>query len=378
MKQINWVTAPFLLLTPLAAIVWAPIHVSRHGLDPSALALAAFFVVATGFAITAGYHRHFSHGAYECRRFLKVFYLLFGAAAFQHSLLNWASDHRRHHRSLDDEGDPYDIHRGFFFAHIGWMLVEDGRPQDLSNVEDLAADPWVRFQHDHYVPVATAMCFGLPLAIGFAAGNPWGYLLWAGLVRMVLVHHSTFLVNSLAHTLGKRPYSRAISARDSLVTALLTLGEGYHNFHHRFATDYRNGLRWYQYDPTKWAIRAMETIGWTWDLTRAPREKIVAAELESEAERFLARWKGRSEHAAVVVRERLAEIGAVVERAAARLGELERELFDLRRQWDGRPHPRLDWLKRELRAASVELRQARERWRDALEDLARSASPLPT
>lgn len=377
LQRINWVTAPFLLLTPAIALVWGSIHVWHHGVGAFELALAFVFMVGTGFSITAGYHRHYSHGAYACRRFVQAFYLLVGAAAFQHSLLNWAADHRRHHANLDDDGDPYNIHRGFLWAHIGWMLIEDGTPQDFSNVADLAADPWIRFQHDHYVLVAAAMCFGVPLAIGWAVGNPWGVLLWAGLIRMVVVHHSTFFVNSLAHTLGKQPYSRAITARDSLITAMLTLGEGYHNFHHRFATDYRNGLRWYQWDPTKWAIRVMESIGWAWGLTRSPREKIVAAELETHTQRVLARWKDRSEHAGAVLRERLHELTAVVEHAAARLGELEREIVAMRGRWNEQSHARLDRLKQELRAASAELREARERWLAALEDLARSPLVQP-
>ena len=375
LKRVNWVTAPFLLLTPTIAIVWGTLHVGAYGVHWFELVLALSFLLATGISITGGYHRHFSHGAYECRRFVKFFYLAFGSAAFQHSLLSWASDHRRHHRNIDEEDDPYNIRRGFLWAHIGWMLVENGEKPDFSNVQDLAADPMIKFQHDHYVPVAVAMCFGLPLAIGFAVGNPWGCLLWAGFIRLVLVHHSTFFVNSLAHTLGTRPYSRAFSARDSVITALLTLGEGYHNFHHRFATDYRNGLRWYQWDPTKWTIRAMAAMGWAWGLTRAPREKIVAAELEADTQHLLARWKDRSEHAASAVRDRLGHLAEMVESAASRLGALERELRELRASWGDRPHPRLDWLRQELRTASRELRDARARWRHTLEEIARK--PLP-
>ena len=213
---------------------------------------------------------------------MRAFYLLFGAAAFQHSVLSWASDHRRHHKNIDEDADPYNIRKGFLWAHVGWLMFKQPNPEDFSNVPDLTADPMIRWQHRYYVPLAVTMGFVVPLAIGYTIGHPWGCLLWAGLFRTVIVHHSTFFVNSLAHTLGRRPYSIAVSARDSVVTALLTMGEGYHNFHHRFATDYRNGVRRHQWDPTKWLIRGLEAVGWAWALSRTPREKIIAAEIECE------------------------------------------------------------------------------------------------
>ncbi|HVQ24839.1 MAG TPA: acyl-CoA desaturase, partial [Planctomycetota bacterium] len=125
-----------------------------------------------------------------------------------------------------------------------------------------------------------------------AFGNPWGFLLWGGLIRVVLGHHTTFLVNSLAHTLGHRPYEPAFSARDSFVTALLTFGEGYHNFHHRFQADYRNGMRWYHFDPTKWFVWSLARVGVTRDLSRTPPAAIERARqlaADSRRERTSAR-----------------------------------------------------------------------------------------
>lgn len=374
-RKINWVTAPFLIITPILAVVWGALHLTFAGLHPLEAGLFLFFALATGFSITAGYHRHFAHGAYECRRFVKAFYVFFGAAAFQQSILEWASDHRRHHLNIDEDEDPYNIKKGFAWAHIGWMLLEDPRPKDYSNVPDLVADPLIRFQHTHYVPVAIGMGFVLPFAIGLATGHPWGALLWAGLVRMVVVHHSTFFVNSLAHTLGRRPYSVAVSARDSMVTALLTLGEGYHNFHHKFATDYRNGLRHYQWDPTKWLIRSMEMLGWAWGLSRTPREKIVAAELECDAHRVADRWKVQPSDALGYMRERIGEIRAAVERSAATLGKLERQLVQASRSLDRERHRQADRLRAELRIARREFRKARSRWRDAVEELIARQAP---
>jgi stearoyl-CoA desaturase (delta-9 desaturase) len=377
LKSINWVTALFLVLTPLIAIVWGGVHITLFGVHPFEVVLFLLYIAATGFSITAGYHRHFAHGAYECRGFVKAFYLLFGAAAFQHSVMSWASDHRRHHRNIDEEEDPYNIRKGFLWAHIGWLIFKAPNPEDFSNIPDLTADPMVRFQHRHYVALAVGMGFGLPLAIGFATGHPWGCLLWAGVFRTVLVHHSTFFVNSLAHTLGKRPYSIAVSARDSVVTALLTMGEGYHNFHHRFATDYRNGVRRHQWDPTKWLIRGLAAVGWAWNLSRTPREKIVAAELECDTLRLVERWKGHSADAMAYARERIADMKAAVERSAARVGELERQMVLAGENFGRERRRQVERLRTELRAARREFRAARGRWREAIAELSALPASVP-
>ena len=290
------------------------------GIGASELAVFVFYVCATGFSITTGYHRLFAHGSYECSRIVKLLYLLFGAAAFQHSVLSWCSDHRRHHKHLDHDDDPYSITRGFFWpTWAGSWSPITRRPRISPNVPDLMADPWIRWQHQHYLAIAVVMGFGVPFALGYAVGHPWGFVLWAGIFRVVLVHHSTFLVNSLAHRIGRRPYLRAISARDSIVTALLTFGEGYHNFHHRFATDYRNGVGRAAWDPTKWLIRGLESLGLAWNLRRVSTERIVAAQLDCDSQRLSERVKGHSEQALAHLRERFAEMAAGVERAAAAL-----------------------------------------------------------
>ena len=379
LRRINWVTTLFLLLTPLVGLIWGALHISAMGVGASELAVFVFYVCATGFSITTGYHRLFAHGSYECSRIVKVFYLLFGAAAFQHSALSWCSDHRRHHQHLDHDEDPYSITRGFFWAHMGWLLVTDHKKaEDFSNVPDLMADPWIRWQHQSYILIAVFMGFVMPFGLGYAVGHPWGFVLWAGIFRVVLVHHSTFLVNSLAHTIGRRPYLRAISARDSIVTALLTFGEGYHNFHHRFATDYRNGIGRAAWDPTKWLIRGLEMMGLAWDLRRVSTERIVAARLDCDSQRLSDRVQGHSEQALTHLRERFAEIAASVERAAAALTKREREFAEARKQWGRDRTAQLTQLRAELRAARLEMRAARVRWRAVLAELLSGSVALPT
>ena len=389
LRRINWVTTLFLLLTPLVGLIWGALHIYAMGVGASELAVFVFYVCATGFSITTGYHRLFAHGSYECSRIVKIFYLLFGAAAFQHSVLSWCSDHRRHHKHLDHDDDPYSITRGFFWAHIGWLLVTDHkRAEDFSNIPDLVADPWIRWQHEHYMKIAVFMGFVVPFGLGLMLGHPWGFVLWAGVFRVVLVHHSTFLVNSLAHRIGRRPYLRAISARDSIVTALLTFGEGYHNFHHRFATDYRNGVGRAAWDPTKWLIRGLEAVGLAWDLRRVPTDSIVAAELDCDSERLserIARYRGHSEQTLAHLRERFTEMAASVQRTAAALSVRERELATARKQYRDRAdqwgRDRADQLRGmrvELRAARLEMRAARVRWRAVVEELLGGGAALPT
>ena len=246
--------------------------------------LGLLWFLLCGFAITGGYHRLFAHKSYEASPLLRAFYLFFGAAAVQNSALVWSADHRRHHTYTDGSRDPYNIRRGFLWAHIGWVLYHDD-DRDLARVRELAADPLVAFQHRHYVALALVAGALLPMALGFLWGDPIGALLVAAFLRLAVQWHSTFAVNSLTHTVGRRPYSIAVSARDSFLAALVTLGEGYHNFHHRFQADYRNGVRWYHFDPTKWAVWSLARVGLARGLRRTSKERIQRAVESVRAQR---------------------------------------------------------------------------------------------
>jgi stearoyl-CoA desaturase (delta-9 desaturase) len=373
MRRINWPTLLFLFLTPPAALIWSGVRIHLTGVHVFEILLFLFYFAVCAMSITAGYHRLFAHRAYDCNRAVKLFFVLFGAAAFQHSVLSWASDHRRHHKNIDRDEDPYNIKKGFVWAHIGWMLVNDHKGDRFDNIPDLEADPLLRWQHRYYIPIAVVMSFVVPFAAGFAIGSPWGGLVWGGLVRVVVGHHVTFLVNSLAHTLGRQPYSDAFSARDSLVTALLTFGEGYHNYHHRFAADYRNGVRGYQFDPTKWLIRSMASIGLAWNLRRVPRERIIAAQVQCESQRLSARLRGCSEQLAAAMRQRYGELSESVQRSAERLGVLEREWAS----WTKQQRRRMQSVRTEIRSARREFRSAYKSWRTTLTALGREALPLP-
>jgi stearoyl-CoA desaturase (delta-9 desaturase) len=269
---------------PLAALLLVPAWGVYHGYDAFQWLWALAFLYLNGLSITGGYHRLWAHRTFEASPALKWFFALWGAGALQNSILIWASDHRRHHRHVDDnEKDPYSAGRGLWFSHMGWMLREyDTNEKDFANAQDLQRDPVVMWQDRHYVALTTFMNLGLPLALGFWHGDIIGTVLLVGLLRLVVNHHFTFFINSLAHYWGSRPYTESNSARDNGFLALLTYGEGYHNYHHIFQTDYRNGIRWWQWDPTKWMINLCSRVGLASNLNRVPGFKIQRAILDTQ------------------------------------------------------------------------------------------------
>lgn len=283
-KPLDWVNAVFITATPSIALIGTFWYVSLHGMTWLEAANFLVMFLLTGIAVTGGYHRYYAHRSYECGRPLQLFYLVFGAAAVENSVLNWACDHRNHHRYVDRAEDPYNILRGGLYAHMGWVFYKDTRPaaSKYQNVPDLLRDPLVRWQDRYYLPLVVGATFLLPTLIGLLQGRPAGGLLWGGFLRVSMVHHMTFLINSAAHLYGSRPYSLDNTARDNAWLGLFTFGEGYHNFHHAFQADYRNGVRWHQFDIGKWWIQAMRCLGLAWRLKRTPESAILTARLKVE------------------------------------------------------------------------------------------------
>ncbi len=281
-KRLSVVNTSFLATAHAFALAGLVYHVLNFRVETLLLALA--YGACCGLAITGGYHRLFSHPTYKANALLRAFYLWFGAASVQNSALKWSADHRIHHSRTDTNEDPYNIRRGFWWAHIGWVLFEE-RDADLSSVGDLKKDPLVMFQDRYYVPLAILSGAVVPALLGALWGDWLGGLLVAGFLRLVVEWHSTFSVNSFTHMIGKQPYCRKGSARDSWLVALITFGEGYHNYHHRFPIDYRNGVRWFQFDPTKWFVWTMSKIGVTRDLRRTPEDRRLEALRVSRAKR---------------------------------------------------------------------------------------------
>lgn len=267
--ELDWTNILFVAaahVLALGAVAWL-IFVRA---SPWTIGSGVLWYVLCGLAITGGYHRHVAHSTHQAGRLVRLFYLLFGAGAVQNSALRWSIDHRLHHAFTDGEQDPYNIERGFWWAHMGWVFFKTPPPADLRGLRDLHEDRLIAWQDRHYVWIAILIGAVLPLALGCAWGDPIGALLVACFLRLVLQWHATGMVNSVAHWFGRRPYSTRSSARDSVVTAWISFGEGYHNFHHRFQADYRNGVRWYHFDPTKWFVWTLSLVGLTWNLKRTP------------------------------------------------------------------------------------------------------------
>lgn len=279
---INWIPAFVLISTPLAALLIVPYYLWTHSVSWQVWAIFAFFMAWNGLSITVGYHRLWSHRTYQAHPIVKWFFLIGGTLAVQGSVFDWCAGHRLHHRHVDDiYQDPYSAKRGFWFSHIGWMLKNyPSGHYDYKNIPDLKADPVLVAQDKYYALWILLANIGLPALFGWMVGDVAGTLILAGLLRLVLSHHFTFFINSLCHMFGTRPYTDTNTARDNPILAIFTWGEGYHNYHHFFQYDYRNGVKWWQYDPSKWIIYGLSKIGLTWDLKRVPDVTIQHAQTE--------------------------------------------------------------------------------------------------
>lgn len=358
--QIEWPTTLFLLGLPVVALVLTPIYVVFHGIPVGLLIFSLIFAALTNLSVTAGYHRLYSHKSYEAHPLARFFFLLIASSGWQGSALKWSSDHRRHHTHIDGEKDPYNIHEGFWYAHMGWLFMKDSVSQKI-HAPDLEKDWMIRFQHKYYVPIALLTGFGVPTLVGWAMGCPWGGFVIGGALRIVLTQQSTFFVNSLCHTLGKQTYSTDISARDSLFVAFLTHGEGYHNFHHKFQIDYRNGIRWYQWDPTKWTIISLKTLGLAKKLRQIPQAEILKARLQAEESRL--RTRGFADDKISVMKNKILAAQEQIKKLKEDYANLKLEYAKKRDELKESYEHRIADLKREIAIAKLELQVGLKQWR---------------
>lgn len=250
----------FLIIYQSLLILFFPFYLYYFTVKGSMVIASLVLFFLTGISITGGYHRYYSHRSYKASKPVEFFLLLFGTMAGQGSVLRWSYDHRIHHAYVDTDKDPYSISKGFWYAHCLWILE---RPKTIDNkvVSDLLENRAVVFQHRYYeilFILTNALSF---LALGFLLNDFMGAFVLSLFGRMFLLHHSTWFINSLAHTWGDKPFSQEQSAVNNYIISFLTFGEGYHNYHHTFANDYRNGIRWYHFDPTKWMIWFFYKLG---------------------------------------------------------------------------------------------------------------------
>jgi len=283
-----WLNVFVFASTFLIAITAVPWYGYVYGFETFEVVAMILGIFVCGLSITGGYHRLWSHRTYKAHWSVRLIFALGGAFALQNSIIHWSSDHRRHHKHVDhDDKDPYSASHGFWFSHIGWMLREYNAMiyTDYTNVRDLQKDGIAVWQHKYYNVLALVMNVGVPLLVGLLYGDVWASLLLLGVARLVLSHHFTFFINSWAHMWGSQPYTDRNTARDNALLAIFTHGEGYHNYHHIFETDYRNGIKWYQYDPTKWLINVLAWCNLASDLRMVPEARIEQAKLKMELKR---------------------------------------------------------------------------------------------
>lgn len=283
----------------ITGLVIAPIYAVLVGFSGWTWAFAATVWILSGLSITMGYHRLWSHRTYKAAWPLRLALAIFGTFSLQNSIYVWAARHRVHHRHVDDvDHDPHSIKSGFWHAHMGWMLRHWKTSEvDFSQVKDLENDAIVMWQHNHYWTLVWLFNLGIPVVLGLLVGDVLGMVLLASGFRLAFSQHCTFFINSLAHTWGRRTYSDEDSSRDNGVIALLTWGEGYHNYHHTFQADYRNGLRWWQFDPGKWLISISAWFGLARGLKRTPKFKIQRARLQMQFKQLEQRLAQSEAHA---------------------------------------------------------------------------------
>ncbi len=283
------------LLLPTAGTVVAVASIPVLGVTRLDLALCAGVYVLTILGITVGFHRFAAHRGFEASAGLTTVLGALGSMAFQGPVLFWAACHRRHHAHADAEDDPHSPvpegsgllprARALLWAHMGWMLDHEPEPWDRY-IKDLLRDPalfWINQTYPYWVVAGVV----LPGLVGGVAGGSWeraaAGALWGGLVRMFLVHHVTWSVNSVCHTWGSRPFATGDGSRNNVLCALLALGEGWHNNHHAFQGSARHGLRWWELDLSYLAIRTCASLGLARDVRAADVVHVARARQQRAA-----------------------------------------------------------------------------------------------
>ena len=251
------------------------------------LAIMAAMYVLTGFGITVGYHRLLTHRAFQAHAPTRYLFAVLGSMSVQGPVLHWVADHRKHHVFTDEEGDPHSPHlarggglraavAGLWHAHVGWLFSLAGRAEPERYARDLLADRGMVLV-SRLFPLWLALGILIPGAVGWALGGTIGAALtaalWGGLVRIFVLHHVTFSINSICHFFGSRRFATEDESRNVFWLAPLSFGEAWHNNHHAFPTSAFHGLRRRELDPGRFVIRALERLGLAWDVVRIDPER---------------------------------------------------------------------------------------------------------
>ena len=282
-KESNDDTIDWIRIIPFIVLHFGIFAVFWVGWSPIAIGFAIFFYALRMFGITAFYHRYFSHKTFKTSRAAQLIFAIIGAASTQRGPLWWASNHRHHHVHSDK---PTDIHspkqNGFLWSHMGWFLSKKNFKTNFERIQDFAKFPeliWLdRF--DIVVPLLFALMtflLGYLLNLFFPSlgTNGWQMLVWAYIVSTILVFHGTFVINSLAHVIGKRRFNTRDDSKNSFILALITFGEGWHNNHHKFPGSARQGLHWWELDFSYYGLLILEKLGIIWDINKGPTQEQI-------------------------------------------------------------------------------------------------------
>ena len=285
------------MVVPLIATLAAIALFWNQVVSATDLAILAVMYLVTATGITVGYHRMLTHRSFRTHKATEYLFATLGTMAVQGSVIAWVADHRKHHAHTDVEGDPHSPHvghgdgvsgvpRGLWHAHTGWLLSEHGRADWKKYAPDLYEDPGMRLLNRLFIPLVV-LGLALPAFVGFLlTGTLLGAatgLLWGGLVRVFLVHHVTWSVNSICHFLGSRRFEVEDHSTNVFWLALPSLGESWHHNHHAFPRSAEHGLRRWELDPSALVIRAMEKLGLAWNVIRIAPERQEAKLAESGA-----------------------------------------------------------------------------------------------
>ena len=284
---IDWPVLLFMGIYHFLLFALLPLYLIEFGVPSASLIVASLVLyAASGLAVTVGYHRFYSHKTFKLNRFAELLAISAGNLTAAGTVLEWAHDHRLHHKYVDTDRDPYNIERGFWWAHWIWLFCRRSN-WDQNIIKDLAKNRLVMFQQRFYVELMFGTNIAAILMVGWLSGDYPGAFVFAFLLRMFLVHHCMFFINSLAHFCGSKPYSTEHTGVNNWIISFLTFGEGYHNFHHTFAYDYRNGVLWYQFDPSKILIWCLEKLGLASDLKRAKKYRILLRLIREDEKQLL-------------------------------------------------------------------------------------------
>jgi stearoyl-CoA desaturase (delta-9 desaturase) len=281
--NVGAVIVPFLAFLAAIVLLW------NRVVGPSDLIVLAVMYLLTGFGVTIGFHRMLTHRSFRTSKPVEYVFAVLGSMSVQGPVINWVADHRKHHAHTDEEGDPHSPHvsdhgagvrgmlHGLYHAHIGWLMIEHGQARRTKYARDLMEDPGMRSIHRAFVPIVLTG-FALPAVLGFAltGGELTGALtglLWGGFVRVFLLHHVTWSINSICHVFGRRRFATDDHSTNVFWLALPSLGEAWHHNHHAFPRAAVHGLRRTELDPSGWVIGVMERLGLAWDVVRITPER---------------------------------------------------------------------------------------------------------